>query len=70
MLGMHAAIRSRMRNREVSERRQVYDAESMLNDEPVRRESPDARQEIDDSFYVCTAEVSIDNRGPGWRVWG
>lgn len=40
-LGMHAAIRSRLRNREVSERRQVGDAESMLNDEPIREEPLD-----------------------------
>ena len=35
-LGMRAAIRSRLRNREISERRQVGDAESMVNDEPIR----------------------------------
>jgi hypothetical protein len=68
-LGMHAAIRSRMRNREVSERRQVGDAESMLNDEPIREELLDQRSEIDDSFYICTSEVSMDSRGPGWTMW-
>jgi len=37
-LGMHAAIRSRLRNSKVSERRQVGDVESMLNDEPIGEE--------------------------------
>lgn len=32
--GRLAAVRSRLRNREVSERKQVGDAESMINEEP------------------------------------
>lgn len=32
--GRLAAVRSRLRNREVTERKQVGDAESMINEEP------------------------------------
>ena len=38
---MGAAIRSRLRSREVSERRQVGDAESMVNEARLSEESVD-----------------------------